>query len=247
MLLIFWTFNCFHWFAVYSLGIHQTETLTWYSIIIFLSAVIVILFMLCFGSIVNAKVATHDYYTEKISEFKIKLDEAQKLAKQREDNEMRMKATAEKEKALKEKAIFEKQKVVDVQRRETERYERLANAAGLDHVQSTNQGYDTGRSVGFNTERQLLDADIQKSNHATNYGRIEAPRGQASINADPHANVNTGYHQPPIQRKQTMEMNVQTDLDNNHMNNLNMNNQVSHNLRTSQPTAHAPQGEIYTQ
>ena len=101
MLLVFWTFNCFHWYAVYSLGIHDTEILMWYSIIIFLSAIVIILFMLCYGSIVNAKKATHEYYTEKISEFKIKLDEAQKLEKQRLDNQRRMEELAEKEKITK--------------------------------------------------------------------------------------------------------------------------------------------------
>ena len=71
MLFLFWTIMMLHWYAVYSLGIHFTEVLTIYSVIMFAVAIIIIASMLCLGSVVNAKKATHEYYSVKISEFKI--------------------------------------------------------------------------------------------------------------------------------------------------------------------------------
>ena len=76
MLLLFYVVMMLHWFGNYSLGIHFTETCTIYNVIIFATAVVVIAIMLCVGSTVNAKKATHEYYAEKISEAKIKAQEA---------------------------------------------------------------------------------------------------------------------------------------------------------------------------
>lgn len=87
MLLLFYVVMMLHWFGNYSLGIHYTETCTIYNVIIFISAVLVIACMLCFGSTVNAKKATHEYYAEKISEAKIKKQEAENRAAQKAANE----------------------------------------------------------------------------------------------------------------------------------------------------------------
>ena len=78
MLFLFWAIQMMHWFAVYSLGIHYTETLTIYSVIMFAVAVIIIICMLCLGSVINAKKAAHEYYISKISEQKIKNKELEK-------------------------------------------------------------------------------------------------------------------------------------------------------------------------
>jgi len=78
MLFLFWTIQMLHWFAVYSLGIHFSEILTIYSVIMFVGAVIIIGCMLCLGATVNKKKATHEYYCFKISEQKIQLQEVQK-------------------------------------------------------------------------------------------------------------------------------------------------------------------------
>ena len=64
-----------HWWANFSLGVHSTETSTVYNLIVFGSAICVIGVMLFFGSIVNTKKLTHEYYAEKISEERIKLAE----------------------------------------------------------------------------------------------------------------------------------------------------------------------------
>ena len=78
MLFLFWTIQMLHWFAVYSLGIHFSEILTIYSVIMFAVAITIIGCMLCLGSVVNSKKATHEYYAIKISEQKIQLKEVQK-------------------------------------------------------------------------------------------------------------------------------------------------------------------------
>ena len=81
MLCLFYFVMFFHWYANYSLGIHDTETCTLYNIIIFITAIINIGLMLCYGATVNSKKITHEYYAEKISEAKIRAAEkAQKDA-----------------------------------------------------------------------------------------------------------------------------------------------------------------------
>ena len=83
MLLLFYVVQMLHWFGNYSLGIHFTETCTIYNVIIFATAIFVIACMLCFGSTVNAKKATHEFYELKISEAKIKNQELAAKAAQR--------------------------------------------------------------------------------------------------------------------------------------------------------------------
>ena len=80
MLGLFYLFNAFHWFACFNLGVSNTESFMWYCIIIFITAVLVILTMLFVGAKVNTKVLTHDYYKEKISEEKARVAEAQQKA-----------------------------------------------------------------------------------------------------------------------------------------------------------------------
>jgi len=99
MLLLFWCVQFMHWYAVYSLGIHFTETNTIYSVIIFASAVIVIAAMLCVGSNVNSKKATHEYYQLKISEARIKMKELEK-------REMELEKALARKKAEEEEAAY---------------------------------------------------------------------------------------------------------------------------------------------
>ena len=72
MLLLFYAFNTLHWFACFNLGVSNTEVFMIYCIAIFVSGVLVILFMLYVGAKVNVKKITHDYYAEKISEERVK-------------------------------------------------------------------------------------------------------------------------------------------------------------------------------
>ena len=77
---IFYFVQGMHWWANFSLGVHATDTASVYNLIIFGSAVLVIGTMLYFGSLVNVKKITHEYYAEKISEEKIKKAEAMEKA-----------------------------------------------------------------------------------------------------------------------------------------------------------------------
>ena len=75
MLFLFYIVQMLHWFGNYSLGIHFTETCTYYNVCIFASAIVTIGCMLCYGATVNTKKATHEFYAEKISEARIKKQE----------------------------------------------------------------------------------------------------------------------------------------------------------------------------
>jgi hypothetical protein len=75
MLFLFYVVMMLHWFGNYSLGIHFSEICTIYNAIIFCTAIITIGCMLCYGSTVNKKKSTHEYYAEKISEARIKQQE----------------------------------------------------------------------------------------------------------------------------------------------------------------------------
>ena len=74
---LFYFVQAMHWWCNYALGIHASDTSSIYNLIIFASALTVIGLMLYFGSIVNKKKLTHEYYAEKISEEKIKIAEKQ--------------------------------------------------------------------------------------------------------------------------------------------------------------------------
>lgn len=84
MLLLFYTFNAFHWWANFELGISHAEVSTLYNLIIFVITVMIIGVMLAFGSVVNKKKLTHEFYVEKISEEKQRQAEAEakKIAKE---------------------------------------------------------------------------------------------------------------------------------------------------------------------
>ena len=75
MLWLFYLIMGLHWWANFALGIHATEISSIYNLVVFGTAVVIIGLMLYFGSIVNQKKLTHEYYAEKISEEKIKLAE----------------------------------------------------------------------------------------------------------------------------------------------------------------------------
>lgn len=60
---------------------------TGYNLIIFGTAIIVIMIMLILGAGVNRKKLTHEFYTEKISEEKQRLSEEQAKKEQNERNE----------------------------------------------------------------------------------------------------------------------------------------------------------------
>ena len=70
MLLIFYFWNGLHWWANFSLGVAMSEYSTYYNLIAFGVAIIVISCMLFAGSKVNALKVTHEFYQEKISEEK---------------------------------------------------------------------------------------------------------------------------------------------------------------------------------
>lgn len=67
MLCLFYLFQGFHWWANFELGTNDAYSSTAYNLLVFLLAVIVITFMVIFGSMVNAQKTTHEFYTECIS------------------------------------------------------------------------------------------------------------------------------------------------------------------------------------
>lgn len=90
MLFLFYIFQGLHWQANFFLGVGATEISTIYNLIIFGTAVLVILGMLIFGSTVNAKKVSHEFYQEKISEEKLRLAEEQARASQKAANEAKL-------------------------------------------------------------------------------------------------------------------------------------------------------------
>jgi amino acid permease len=68
MLILFYIFQGFHWWANFELGIHNSTSSTYYNLIIFASAVFIIGIMLILGARVNRLKLTHEFYMEKISE-----------------------------------------------------------------------------------------------------------------------------------------------------------------------------------
>lgn len=90
MLGLFYIFQGFHWWANFELGIHDAETCTIYNLLIFGFCVIVIACMLIYGSGVNKKKVTHEFYMEKISAEKLRQAEEQAKAAQKAANEANM-------------------------------------------------------------------------------------------------------------------------------------------------------------
>ena len=70
MLLLFYVWNALHWWANFSLGTKASTYSTYYNLVIFATAIINISLMLLFGSTVNKLKLTHEFYEEKISEWK---------------------------------------------------------------------------------------------------------------------------------------------------------------------------------
>tara|TARA_B100000768_G_C10967566_1_gene244370 strand:- start:45 stop:383 length:339 start_codon:yes stop_codon:yes gene_type:complete len=77
MLLVFYVWNMLHWWANFSLGIKASTYSTYYNLLAFGTAIIVIANMLFFGSKVNLLKVEHEFYMEKISEWKQKKSEEQ--------------------------------------------------------------------------------------------------------------------------------------------------------------------------
>lgn len=77
MLLLFYIFNAFHWWANLELGLAHAELSTLYNLLIFAVTVAVIGVMLAFGAVVNRKKLTHEFYVEKISEERQRQAEAE--------------------------------------------------------------------------------------------------------------------------------------------------------------------------
>ena len=90
MFIIFYTFNVFHWWANFELGLADPVGSTVYNLIMFGVTVVVIGFMLFTGSIVNKKKLTHEFYLEKISEEKQKKAETEAKAAAKAANAHRM-------------------------------------------------------------------------------------------------------------------------------------------------------------
>lgn len=93
MLIVFYIFQGLHWWANFELGVHRTEWSTSYNLVIFGTAVIVIAFMLIAGASVNKKKITHEFYMEKISAEKLRLEEEQAKAAQKAVNEAKLEQT----------------------------------------------------------------------------------------------------------------------------------------------------------
>jgi len=62
----FYTFQAFHWWFNYELGINMAQYSTYYNIAIFISAILVIAGMLYLGAQVNNLKLEHEFWTEKI-------------------------------------------------------------------------------------------------------------------------------------------------------------------------------------
>ena len=77
MLILFYIFNAFHWWANLELGLAHAEYSSLYNLVVFAVTVFVIAIMLFVGAIVNRKKLTHEFYVEKISEEKQRQAEAE--------------------------------------------------------------------------------------------------------------------------------------------------------------------------
>jgi membrane protein insertase Oxa1/YidC/SpoIIIJ len=86
MLVLFYIFNAFHWWANFELGVAHAEASTLYNLLIFALTVAVIGVMLAVGSVVNKKKVTHEFYVEKISEEKQRQAEAEAKRQAKEAN-----------------------------------------------------------------------------------------------------------------------------------------------------------------
>jgi len=92
MFFIFYCFQALHWWANFELGINDATTSTYYNIIIFGSALLVIGTMLFMGAKVNKKKLTHEFWTEKILEEEQRLQEMKDRAEQKAANDAKLAA-----------------------------------------------------------------------------------------------------------------------------------------------------------
>jgi len=90
MLFIFYIFQGLHWWANFELVIHSTEKAALYNICIFGTALIVIGLMLAYGAGVNKKKMTHEFYVEKISAEKLRIQEEQAKHAQKAANDAKI-------------------------------------------------------------------------------------------------------------------------------------------------------------
>ena len=94
-----------HWWAVFELGINATQGLTWYSVGIFVSALLFGIWLLLSGKKSNKLKRTFDFLQEKISEKKAAKLEEDERQRQAEEYEKRVGRRQEEEGALIEPAI----------------------------------------------------------------------------------------------------------------------------------------------
>lgn len=83
----FYIFQAFHWWCNFELGINMSESSTIYNIAVFLSAVLVISYMLCTGAEVNAKKIEQEFWKEKILQEEQRLQEEKERAEAKKANE----------------------------------------------------------------------------------------------------------------------------------------------------------------
>ena len=91
--IVFYVFQALHWIANFELAMAAPASSTLYNLIIFVCSVTFILIFIFVGNIVNRKVMTHEFYTEKISEQKQRLAEAEAKAKQKAEMDARRQGT----------------------------------------------------------------------------------------------------------------------------------------------------------
>ena len=88
----FYTFQGFHWWCNFELGINMSETSTAYNIIVFLSAVAIIAYMLYIGGKANDKKLTAEFWHEIITLEEARIEEERAREKQRIENEQKIAA-----------------------------------------------------------------------------------------------------------------------------------------------------------
>lgn len=92
MLMVFYVFQGLHWWANFELGTSHSSLSTYYNLIAFLSAIIIISIMVFVGSIVNRKKLTHEFYVEKISEETQRQAQERANAQAKAENEAKIAA-----------------------------------------------------------------------------------------------------------------------------------------------------------
>ena len=96
-LFAFWLFQGMHWWCIFELGINKSQILTWYSVGIFVAAIIVGAGMLLSGKIANRIKRHHEHLVEIIAEKKAIQEEDKNRKKQ--DEEYQRKIAIAKEEA----------------------------------------------------------------------------------------------------------------------------------------------------